>query len=466
MFRHSFRKSLYAPPARFAAGIALKPQKVGDKTHFETAIVASGQFLNTANVMLGAFCKENEKEHVAIFNDKSRPAFHEFSKDLHAQISYKDEAATGKILFEAPAKGLFYKIDSDPLKIDPDNNKIILQDKVFTYDHLVLAGEYLFGWDKVKGMEEAIGDYWNSNVVTTAQVHTAEMVWRASLDFRGGNFVYALPKSPYKNEGTTHVFAFYDQLVRDRKVEGQWYDSKFIITTPDTFIHRVPWVNQQLLELAAKKGIEIRYNLQLVEIKYSQMTDAHRVSDAVYVNTLTGQQEVINYGSLVCYPEAKIPESVKPFSDSTGHVDVNPYTLNHVKYPNIFAIGEITNLPTVSNPIGILNQAKVVAGNLKDLKKGMDLHYHYDGTSATPIFVGWHKLIVPGFKYEGQPVSTYLTTDTTSPFAGIKQSITFQLFKRYEKKWMTKRLKGKIYGPPKWTKYVKPAQPVLETSKH
>ena len=159
MFGHCIRKSVYGLPIRFAGGISAKPQKLGDKTHLETAVVSTGQFANTANLMLGAFCKANVKEPVAYFGDKSRGILHEFSKDLHAHMSYKDEEATGKGIFETPPKGHFYKIDSDVQKIDPENNKLYLQDKVYTYDHLILAGDYLFDWDRVKGMEQSIKDF-------------------------------------------------------------------------------------------------------------------------------------------------------------------------------------------------------------------------------------------------------------------------------------------------------------------
>lgn len=77
---------------------------------------------------------------------------------------------------------------------------------------------------------------------------------------------------------------------------------------------------------------------------------------------------------------------------------------------------------------------------------------YYDGTSATPIFIGKGKLIMPGFNYNKEPVSTKLTTDTDSPLAGVKQMVSFFLFKRYEKKWFEKKLGGKIYGPPNWKK--------------
>jgi hypothetical protein len=108
----------------------------------------------------------------------------------------------------------------------------------------------------------------------------------------------------------------------------------------------------------------------------------------------------------------------------------------------------------------------VVAGNIADLKKGMKTHYVYDGTSATPIFTGWKQLILPGFRYGWEEVPTYLATDTTSVFAGVKQMLSFTAFKRYEKKWFEKRMQGKIYGPPKWKKYVKPHVPEAEVAKH
>ena len=466
MFRRSLSRTSFGVPVRFAGGVGAKAQKLGEKTHIETIIVAVGQYLNTANIMTGAFCKVNEKEPVGVFSEKARPVAHEYSKDLFTHLSFKNEDATGKSIFMTPPKGHFYRIDSDVLSFDPANNKVNLQDKSYTYDHLIIAGETLFDWDKVKRMDDAVKDFWNSKVVTTAQVNSAKMVWRGSLDFRGGNYVYALPKSPYKNEGTSHFLMFKEQFDKDVIVASQWYKSHFIVTTPDSFVHRVPWVNQQILELASKKGIEIRYNLQLQEIRFNNINDPHRVSEFVYLNTKTNQTEVIPYGSGFCYPEAKLPESIRPFSDSQGFVDVDKYTLQSTKFPNVFAVGEITNIPTLNNPVSVLGQTKVVSGNISDLKKGLKPHYMYDGTTATPVFTGWQKMIMPGFRYNWEEVNTFLATDTTSPLAGLKQTLSFKLFKRFEKKWFDKKMKGKIYGPPRWTKYVKPSIPEAQPAHH
>jgi len=82
----------------------------------------------------------------------------------------------------------------------------------------------------------------------------------------------------------------------------------------------------------------------------------------------------------------------------------------------------------------------------------MPLKAKYSGVSATPIFTGPGKLLMPGFKYNWEPVSTFLASDFNSFLSGLKQSLSFKLFKRFEKKWFGKRMQGKIYGPPRWTK--------------
>ena len=39
--------------------------------------------------------------------------------------------------------------------------------------------------------------------------------------------------------------------------------------------------------------------------------------------------------------------------DAAGYVDVNKNTLQHVKYPNVFAIGDCSNIPTSKTAAGV-----------------------------------------------------------------------------------------------------------------
>jgi len=48
------------------------------------------------------------------------------------------------------------------------------------------------------------------------------------------------------------------------------------------------------------------------------------------------------------------PDAVKDscLADSNGFVDIDKGTLQHVKYPNIFGIGDCTNAPTSKTAAG------------------------------------------------------------------------------------------------------------------
>ena len=41
-----------------------------------------------------------------------------------------------------------------------------------------------------------------------------------------------------------------------------------------------------------------------------------------------------------------LKNSKAPIADGAGFLDVNKHTLQHSKYPNIFGLGDCTNLPT------------------------------------------------------------------------------------------------------------------------
>lgn len=172
----------------------------------------------------------------------------------------------------------------------------------------------------------------------------------------------------------------------------------------------------------------------------------------MFKDTKTGEETVIDYGWLATYPECKVAENLAPFLKD-GLITIDPETLQHRYYDNVFSFGECTDLPTINNSIASMGQAQIVAGNIGCAKQNMQLKYKYNGSSATPIFLGMKRLILPGFKYGWEPINTMLTSDTREGLlTAIKQMLSFQVFKLFEKKFFAKQMNGKVYGPPKWIK--------------
>lgn len=54
-------------------------------------------------------------------------------------------------------------------------------------------------------------------------------------------------------------------------------------------------------------------------------------------------------------------------ADPTGFVDVSKDTLQHNKFPNVFGIGDCTNLPTSKTAAAVAAQSKILYENLSNV---------------------------------------------------------------------------------------------------
>jgi NADH dehydrogenase FAD-containing subunit len=59
-----------------------------------------------------------------------------------------------------------------------------------------------------------------------------------------------------------------------------------------------------------------------------------------------------------------------PLADANGFVDVVKETLQHKKFPNVFAIGDCTNLPTSKTAAAIAGSNSILVQNLTNLMEG------------------------------------------------------------------------------------------------
>jgi sulfide:quinone oxidoreductase len=57
-------------------------------------------------------------------------------------------------------------------------------------------------------------------------------------------------------------------------------------------------------------------------------------------------------------------------ADANGFVDVVKETLQHKKFPNVFAIGDCTNLPTSKTAAAIAGSNSILVRNLSNIMDG------------------------------------------------------------------------------------------------
>ncbi|CAG0905813.1 unnamed protein product [Darwinula stevensoni] len=100
--------------------------------------------------------------------------------------------------------------------------------------------------------------------------------------------------------------------------------------------------------------------------------------------------------------------------DQEGYLDVDKNTLQHKKYPNIFGVGDCTNIPTAKTAAAISEQLRVLKMNLFLQMEGKPLKPLYDGYSSCPLLVGFDKCILAEFDFDGEPLETF-PVDQGSP---------------------------------------------------
>lgn len=125
-------------------------------------------------------------------------------------------------------------------------------------------------------------------------------------------------------------------------------------------------------------------------------------------------------------PPQSAPDFIKrsPLASSAGWVDVDKYTLQHVRFPNTFALGDASSLPTSKTGAAVRAQAKVLSANLVALIHGKPLPASYDGYTSCPLVTGYGRLILAEFDYE-------LKTKESFPFDQSKERYSMYLLKRH-----------------------------------
>jgi sulfide:quinone oxidoreductase len=83
-------------------------------------------------------------------------------------------------------------------------------------------------------------------------------------------------------------------------------------------------------------------------------------------------------------------------------VDVDPATLRHKQFANIFGLGDVTNTSNAKTAAAARKQAPVVAHNLMATRTGRPLDARYDGYGSCPLTVERGKIVLAEFLYGGK----------------------------------------------------------------
>ena len=302
----------------------------------------------------------------------------------------------------------------------PDANAVITRDgRKITYDWLVVAAGIQINWDQIPGLQENIG---KDGVCSIYSYDYVDSVWENIRNFTGGTALFTQPSGAIKCGGAPQKImylaedAFRRQGVRDR--------TKIIFATASPHIFAVEKYRLALEQVVQRKQIECRFRHDLLEIRPQS-------KEALFKRLDSGEIVTIHYDLLHVTPPMSAPKFIaqSPLADKHGWVEVDPHTLRHNRFANVFSLGDCSSLPTSKTGAAIRKQAPVLVSNLLAAMRGQPLSAKYNGYTSCPVITGYGKLILAEFDYDKKPAETF-------PFNQAKERWSMWLLKKYGLPWM------------------------------
>ena len=361
-------------------------------------------------------------------------------------------AKTAKPMAELIPKGVHWLKDY-ATGFKPSQNTIsTAQHGDIDYDYLVVSPGLVMDTTLIEGLTEALG---HGNVCSNYT--NPEYTWDVIRNFKGGNAIFTQPTTPIKCGGAPQKIAY---LAADYfRMHNMSDRTKVTFATPGSVIFGVKQIADRLLKVVQRYNIDFKpfYAPIKIDGPNKRITFKHigPKENLCVVNDdgspdISGAPDEItmNYDMLHIAPPQVAPKFIRDSElvNAAGWLDVNINTLQHVKYPNIFGLGDVAALPTAKTGAAIRKQVPVLIANLLHLIKDHQLSIKtYDGYSSCPLVTGYGKMILAEFNYKNE----------FTPDPKLKQILVFDSTKEDWRLWMLKK-----YGLPYlyWNKMMKGAE--------
>lgn len=305
------------------------------------------------------------------------------------------------------------------LAVDPEARTVALSGGAeLTYEHLVMAPGLQLDWGGVPGLGEAVG---HDRVSSNYAPEYAPRTWELIKQMRSGTAVFTHPATPLKCGGAPQKIAYLAaDHWRRRKVLD---DIRIVLVIPDPAMFKVPAWSQVLEKVADRYGIEVRLRSEMTAVDGG----ARELTVTDHAN---GTKETLTYDFLHAVPPQSAPDWVKtsPLADPAspqGFVAADKHTLRHPSYDNVFALGDVANLPTSKTGAAVRKQAPVVASNLLDVMNGRSPSRRYDGYTSCPLVTARDRMLLAEFDYDLNPTPSFPLINT------FKERRDMWVFKRY-----------------------------------
>jgi len=284
---------------------------------------------------------------------------------------------------------VFHEAEIDSVSLE--HAEVSLRDgSVLPYDVLVVASGVRLQPEETEGMT---GPGWNERVFTFYDPAGAAALAGALARFDGGRLVVNIADMPIKCPVAPIEFTFLaDWYLRRRGVRAR---AELVLSTPLDGCFTKPVASEHLTYLLAEKRIELVTEFSAGEI------------DGVGGTLTSYDGREVPFDLLVTVPlhgGAAYVERSPGLGDALGFVPTDPHTLQSTVAPNVFVLGDATDIPASKAGSVAHFESEPLELNVARFLLGEPLEAAFDGHTNCFVETGFHKALLIDFNYETEPL--------------------------------------------------------------
>lgn len=280
-------------------------------------------------------------------------------------------------------------------RIDPDNRLVGVADGGdLSYSALVLAAGIVLDWGAIDGLEATLG---HNGVTSNYRYDLAPYTWELVQNISSGRAIFTQPPMPIKCAGAPQKAMYLSCDAWRRRGVLNTMEVEF--DNAGGVLFGVPAFVPPLMEYVHSYGINLKFNSRLIAVD-----GPNRIATFERTGANGPERIQTSFDMLHVVPPQIAPAFVRQsgLAGADGFVAVNPATLQHVSYPNIFAAGDIAGTSNAKTAAAARKQAPVVIANLLAALEGHAPVAGYDGYGGCPLTVERGKIVLAEFGYGGK----------------------------------------------------------------
>ena len=287
------------------------------------------------------------------------------------------------------------------LTFEPEKNTVRIKNgNVLTYDYLVICTGVKLDWGKIAGLVETLG---RNGVCSNYSPAHVTYTWDCLQRLQPGKrAVFTQPPLPFKCPGAPQKIAYLTADHLQRRGSLKECNLDFYVHAPVIF--SVPFFARECVKIAARYGINVHYQHNLVAVDGAAKTATFEKVD----EQNKGDKVTVPFDMLHVSPPQSPAEEIKssPLANAAGWIEVNQNSMQHARYPNVFALGDVASSPNSKTAAAVRKQAPVVVGNILRMMGKRAIEGVYDGYASCPLTTAVGKAILAEFIYGGKVTPT------------------------------------------------------------